>query len=94
MQEPRLTFGWAGALLSFPGESYRAAMGEPLLDLGGALFRRVSGDEWRRVVLVDGRYPVSVGLPLDDEWLEEFRLDGWRSGEPVYGSCGFSPRLP
>lgn len=58
----------------------------------GAVFMRSDGPEWRSILFVDGRAPVSVGLPVDDEWLEEFRLGSWCDDEPTYSSIGFSPR--
>jgi hypothetical protein len=67
-------------------------LGDDPADWTGATFQRSGGAEWRRILVVDGRAPVQVGLPLDDEWLEEFRIDEWRDGEPVYRSIGFVPR--
>jgi hypothetical protein len=67
-------------------------LGDAPEDWKGATFRRSDGPEWRTILIVDGRAPVRVGLPIDDEWLEEFELDAWDDGEPVYRSLGFLPR--
>ena len=65
---------------------------EDLEDWRGATFRRADRIEWRHVLFVCGRAPVSVRLPDDDDWSESFKLDSWENGEPVYRSVGFLPR--
>jgi hypothetical protein len=60
-------------------------------DWTSAAFLRTSGSERRRILLVDGRPPAEVLLPVDDASREQFRIEEWRNGEPVYRSLGLIP---
>jgi hypothetical protein len=60
-------------------------------DWTSATFLRPSGSERRRILLVDGRPPLEVLLPVNEEEREQFQLDEWQDGEPVYRSLGLIP---
>lgn len=61
-------------------------------DMVDAIFRRATGDEPHRLYLLGGRPPGVVRLPVDDDWFEEFRIDCWENGQPVFVSTGYVSR--
>ena len=67
-------------------------LGDDAEDWSSALFQGEGGLQRRRILLVGGRAPVVVRIPTDDEGFEEFCIDGWSDGEPVYRTTGFVPR--
>ncbi len=54
-----------------------------------AILRRLEGDEMLSLLIVAGRLPKQLRLPIDDDWFEEFQIDAWVDGAPVYRSIGF-----